>query len=71
MLDHLTTEDLIARLAQIEKLGKGPVARIEAGERTGRILHGLNWQRLAWRNTIDELDRRQVDFNYVGSRHHY
>jgi len=71
MLDHLTTEDLIARLAQIEKLGKETVARIEAGERTERMLNGLNWQRLAWRNTKDELDRRQDDFNYVGSRHHY
>ena len=72
-LATLTTEELVIRLAQLEKLGKGTAARIAAGDRgdfVGFVIRkgthvpsysneaGINIQRSAWRETRTELNRR-------------
>ena len=73
-LEHLSDAQLVERLAKIEALGKKTAARIAAGERspaeTVGVRHGrfvtvsalersLNVQRSAWKQTREEMLRRQ------------
>ena len=72
-LEHLTTEELTARLATLEEMGKATAARVANGDR-GRacgtaVVKGrhvttyanetaLNVQRNAWKQTRQELRSR-------------
>lgn len=73
-LEHLTMDELTARLAQIENQGKETADRIARGERgngygspyihkgswrhASQLEVSLNWQRGAWKQTKLEISRR-------------
>lgn len=72
-LEHLTDEELTARLAKLEEMGKATAARVASGERSepgtiamergrwmtvSRLQESLNIQRSAWKQTREEIRRR-------------
>jgi hypothetical protein len=74
-LEHLTTEDLIARLAKLKEMGLATAAKLASGERSeistyvmargrqvgvSRLQESLNWQRTAWKQTRQELRARGI-----------
>ena len=76
-LEHLTDAELTARLAKLEEMGKRTAARIASGERSEIVTYaivcgcqvgisslerGLNTQRSAWRQTREEIRRRDGSF---------
>jgi hypothetical protein len=74
-LEHLTDEELTARLAKLEEMGKATAARIASGERSEIVTYaivsgrqvgvssleaGLNTQRSAWKQTRQEIRNREA-----------
>ena len=74
-LEHLTMDELTARLAQIEAMGKATRARLDANEQSetvtyairkgdrvdvSKLQYALNGQRSAWKQTKLEITRRNA-----------
>lgn len=74
-LEHLTSEELTARIAKLEEMGKAQAARLASGEQSeistyanvfgrqvalSRLQHSIEWNRTTLEQAREEIRRREM-----------